>query len=49
MEGNLNNFKKQLKFDMKTACDLVKQLSSGLLSLHADGLCHADIKPENIL
>lgn len=48
--GNLENrLVGQHRFTESQLCDLLRQVLSGLSHIHKAGLCHLDIKPENIL
>ena len=48
--GNLDSkFKGEHRFTEEQLCDVVRQVGAGLAHIHKGGLCHLDIKPENIL
>src|SRR5689334_2724465 len=55
-EGNLHNWviknnaeSPELLNDMAVLVGLMREVSTGLLHLHQQGIIHRDIKPENIL
>jgi serine/threonine protein kinase/tetratricopeptide (TPR) repeat protein/TolB-like protein len=37
------------KFPLREACDIVRQICSGLDAAHAEGVVHRDLKPQNIM
>src|SRR5579862_8703108 len=37
------------KFSVADACDIVRQISSGLEAAHIEGVVHRDLKPQNIM
>lgn len=48
--GNLESkLKGQHRFTEEQLCDVLRQVLAGLAHIHKGGLCHLDIKPENIL
>ena len=49
LERILENVNKKKDYSEKQACDLFSQIMSGIAYLHSNGICHRDIKLENIL
>ena len=47
-ESLADRLDRQRRVDIKTACDIIQQTADALSYMHASGVIHGDIKPENI-
>lgn len=47
-ESLADRLEKRRNLDVKTSCDIIQQTADALQFMHASGVVHGDIKPENI-